>query len=207
MYRNNSGIGIKTNTQTIKSNMFAGTYNTLGTHTNTNTQTQSRSDNEIILEIVTCNIENLRRLVDSSNVNNVIDKKNKYTALHHAVRINKNDQIIEYLMSCGADPNAKQDEGKDAVDLAIETNHRYLIDILLKEKEKELDNLNYKVKGLESKNQDLVKSNEYLIKSTTDYVEKIESLNVENKNLKRKFDESEKAFNNVLKKTKKNYII
>ena len=65
-------------------------------------------------------------------------------------------------------------------------------------------NLNYKVKGLERTNQDLIKTNEYLTKSTSEYVEKIESLKVENSNLKRKFDESEKAFNNILKKTKKN---
>jgi uncharacterized protein YdcH (DUF465 family) len=222
MYRNNFGTRTQTNTQTAQNqtNLFAGNYNTLGNQTQNNIQNnvqnntqnlQTQNDDEIIFAIVTCNITNLRRLVNSSNVNNIIDKKNKYTALHHAVRIKKNDQIIEYLMSCGADPSFKQDEGKDAVDLAIEANYRYLIDRLLKEKEKEIDNLytkyddiNYKLKGLERTNQDLIKTNEYLTKSTTEYVEKIESLKVENSNLKRKFDESEKAFNNLLKKTKKN---
>ena len=222
MYRNNLGTRTQTTTQIPSqnpsqnpSNLFVGNYNTLGSQTNTNTHThthiQSQSDDEIIFAIVTCNITNLRRLVNNSNINNIIDKKNKYTALHHAVRIKKNDQIIEYLMSCGADPTIKQDEGKDAVDLAIEANYRYLIDKLLKEKEKELDNLyikydelGYKVKGLERTNQELVKTNEYLTKSTSEYVEKIETLKVDNSNLKRKFDESEKAFNNLLKKTKKN---
>lgn len=222
MYRNNFGTRTQTNTQTTQNqtNLFAGNYNTLGNQTQNNTQNntqnytqnlQTQTDDQIIFAIVTCNITNLRRLVNSSNVNNIIDKKNKYTALHHAVRIKKNDQIIEYLMSCGADPSFKQDEGKDAVDLAIEANYRYLIDRLLKQKEQELDNLytkyddlNYKVKGLERTNQDLIKTNEYLTKSSSEYVEKIESLKVENSNLKRKFDESEKAFNNLLKKTKKN---
>ena len=64
--------------------------------------------------------------------------------------------------------------------------------------------MGYKVKGLERTNQELVKTNEYLTKSTSEYVEKIETLKVDNSNLKRKFDESEKAFNNLLKKTKKN---
>jgi hypothetical protein len=222
MYRNNLGTRTQTTTQIPSqnpSNLFVGNYNTLGSQTNTNTNThthththiQSQSDDEIIFAIVTCNITNLRRLVNNSNINNIIDKKNKYTALHHAVRIKKNDQIIEYLMSCGANPTIKQDEGKDAVDLAIEANYRYLIDKLLKEKENELDNLyikydelGYKVKGLERTNQELVKTNEYLTKSTSEYVEKIETLKVDNSNLKRKFDESEKAFNNLLKKTKKN---
>ena len=212
MYRNNFGSRTQTTTQTPTqnpSNLFVGNHNILGSQTQFQTQTQS--DDEIIFAIVTCNITNLRRLVNSSNVNNVIDKKNKYTALHHAVRIKKNDQIIEYLMSCGANPTIKQDEGKDAVDLAIEANYRYLIDRLIKEKEKELDtlytkydDLGYKVKGLERTNQELVKTNEYLTKSTSEYVDKIESLKVDNTNLKRKFDESEKAFNNLLKKTKKN---
>lgn len=218
MYRNNFGTKTQTtNTQTTQnpSNLFVGNYNTLGPQTNgltqSQTQIQNQTDDEIIFAIVTCNIGNLRRLINSSNVNNIIDKKNKYTALHHAVRIKKNDQIVEYLLSCGANPTVKQDEGKDAVDLAIEANYRYLIDRLFKEKDRELDNLytkfddlNYKVKGLEKTNQDLTKTNEYLKKSTTEYVEKIESLKIENSNLKRKFDESEKAFNNLLKKTRKN---
>lgn len=216
MFRNNfTRTQTTQNTGQNSSNLFSGNCNTLGTQNNnqtqTQTQSQSQADDEIIFAIVTCNITNLRRLVNSSNVNNIIDKKNKYTALHHAVRIKKNDQIIEYLMSCGANPSIKQDEGKDAIDLSIESNYRYLIDRLLNEKETDLDilytkydDLNYKVKGLERTNQDLVKTNEYLTKSTTEYVEKIESLKVENSNLKRKFDESEKAFNNLLKKTKKN---
>ena len=246
MFRNGSGLGSGlssgSRTQTTTQNAttsFIGNYNTIGTNNSQSrsqllaqsrshaqsqsqsellAQTQTQSDDEIIFAIVTCNLNNLRRLVNSSNVNNIIDKKNKYTSLHHAVRIKKNDQIIEYLMSCGANPSIKQDEGRDAIDLSIESNYRYLIDRLLKDKDKELDNLyskyddlNYKVKGLDRTNQELTKTNEYLTKSTIEYVEKIESLKVENTNLKventnlkRKFDESEKAFSNLLKKTKKN---
>lgn len=176
-----------------------------------NQQSQSQLDNEIIFAIVTCNITNLKRFVTSSNINNIIDKKNKYTALHYAVIIKKNDQIIEYLMSCGANPSIKQDEGKDAIDLSIESNYRFLIDKLLKNKDGELDNLylkydklSYKFKDLEKTNQELSKTNEYLMKSSNEYVEKIEYLKDDNINLKRKFDESEKAFTNLLKKTKKN---
>ena len=38
-----------------------------------------------------------------------IDNKNNYTALHHAVRIKKNDTIVEYLLSCGANIKIKDD--------------------------------------------------------------------------------------------------
>lgn len=221
MYRNR--LNTQTQTTNINSSnsdahdtgLFTGTHNTLGSsidlRSQSNSQIQSKFDDDIIYAIVTCNITNLRRLVNSSNVNNIIDKKNKYTALHHAVRIKKNDQIIEYLMSCGANPSITQDDGKDAIDLSIDANYRFLIDKLLKEKDKELenlylkyDNLGYKFKDLEKTNRDLLKNNEYLINSTIEYDEKIESLKIENLNLKRKFDESEKAFNNLLKKTKHN---
>lgn len=219
MFRNNIGsrtqnIQNTTNTTNILNttnppNLFTGNYNTLGNN-NTTCNNQSKHDDDIIFAIVTCNLTLLRRLVNSSNVNNVIDKKNKYTVLHHAVRIKKNDQIVEYLLSCGANPTILQDECKDCVDLSIEANYRFLIDKLLKDKDRELDNLynkyddfNYKIKNLERTNVELTKTNDYLTKSNSEYVEKIESLKNENSNLKRKFDESEKAFNNLLKKIRK----
>lgn len=210
MYRNGFGSRTQTQTQTPHSsqNNFTGSYNTCGT--STIQVKNSETDDEIIFAVVTGNIITVRRLVNSTNVNKIIDKKNNYTALHHAVRIKKNDQIVEYLLSCGANPNLKQDEGKDAVDLTIESNYRYLIDKMLKDKDNEIDNLytkfdnvNYKVKELERTNQELTKTNEYLSKSSGQYVTKIDELKTENSNLKRKLDDSEKAFSNLLKKTKK----
>lgn len=206
--------------------LFTGSSNTLGS-TTTSTRTNSsrnNSNNEIMFAVLTSNLQEVRRLVNVSNVNNIIDTTNNYTALHHAVRIRGNNLIIEYLMSIGANPKIKQGEGKDCIDLAIESNYRYLIDKLLKEKDVELDKIydkfdtiNYKCKNLERKNAVLVEENEYLKKSSSQYVEKIESLKIENSGLKiensglkmensglkRKNDESEKAFANLLKKVKK----
>ena len=42
-----------------------------------------------------------------------------------------------------------------------------------------------------------------LNKSTNEYIAKIDVLKTENTVLKRKYDDSEKAFSNLLKKTKK----
>jgi uncharacterized protein YdcH (DUF465 family) len=219
MFRNGFGSRTQTSAQP-QPNTFTGTGtpNVLGSQTNnvagfSNPPPQiiSQTDDEIMFAIVTGNLTNVRRLVTSANVNRVIDRKNGYTSLHHAVRIKKNDSIIEYLLGCGADPKLKQDEGFDSVDLAIEANYRYLIDKMLRKNEEELDNLytkyddlNYKVKGFEQTNQELTKTNEYLTRSNVQYVEKISELKTENTNLKRKYDESEKAFSNLLKKTKKN---
>lgn len=203
----------QTQTQT-QSNLppisFTGGSNRLGSSTQTNQTNSSNLDDEIIFAIVTGNVDSVRRLVNNTNVNKVIDRKNNYTALHHAVRIKRNDEIIEYLLSIGANPSIKQNEGKDAVDLSIEANYRYLIDKMLKQKDTELDkiyskfdDINYGYKNLERKNKELVEENNYLKKSASEYVCKIEELKTENVSLKRKYDESEKAFANLLKKTKK----
>lgn len=216
MYRNKYNSRAQTQTQTQPST-FTGTSNILGSTTNSTTRTNSStnsnrnsSSNEIMFAVLTSNPQEVRRLVNSSNVNDIIDTTNNYTALHHAVRIRGNNAVIEYLMSIGANPKLKQDEGKDCIDLAIEANYRYLIDRLIKEKDIELDKIydkfdaiNYQYKDLERKNEKLVEENEYLKKSTSQYVEKIETLKTENDGLKRKYDESEKAFTNLLKKVKK----
>jgi hypothetical protein len=101
--------------------------------------------------------------------------------------------LVEYLMSCGANPDIKQNEGRDAIDLSIESNKRYLIDNLLKKN-----------------NAELKETNEYIIKSTDQYVKKIDVLKEENVKLKddnvklkRKIDDGEKAFSNLLKKVQK----
>ena len=40
-----------------------------------------------------------------NNLVRPIDKKNNFTAIHHAVRIKKNDVIVEYLLSLGLNIN------------------------------------------------------------------------------------------------------
>ena len=223
--RNNYKTQTQTQTQTQTLNqtqnqsntkIFGGSSNTIASTLNTQRnsnpflETITNNNDEIIYGIVTGNLTTVRRLVNSTNVNKIIDQKNNFTPLHHAVRIKKNDAIIEYLLSIGANPTIKQDEGKDSVDLSIEANYRFLIDKLLKEKDNELDNvytkiddINYKLKNLERNNLDLKNENEFLNKSTNEYIAKIDVLKTENTVLKRKYDDSEKAFSNLLKKTKK----
>ena len=208
MYRNRNFVnGSTTQTTTIP--------NVLNTPINTNTVD---SDNDkIIFYTVTGNITEIRKLVNNTNVNKIIDTKNNYTVLHYAVKL-PNNNIVEYLISCGADTTIKQNEGKDAIDLSIESNKRFLVDNLLKKNNFEIDqlytkfdDLNYKTKTLERSNNDLKQSNEYLNKSNDQYVKKIEELkkdneklNEDNVKIKRKLDDSDKAFSNLLKKVQKN---
>jgi predicted RNase H-like nuclease (RuvC/YqgF family) len=139
----------------------------------------------------------------------VIDQKNRYTALHYAVKLPNND-IVEYLMNCGADTTIKQNEGKDSIDLSIEANKRFLVNKVIEKSNKELDELyvkyddnKYNVKTLERKNKELTETNEYLQKANTDYANKIDNLKKENVSTKRKLEDSEKAFENLLKKNRK----
>ncbi len=178
-------------------------------YTNNTSSSSSLSNTDVIYAIAIEDLEQVRRLVNSSNVNNVIDHKNRYTALHYAVK-QPNNEIVEYLMNCGADPSIKQNEGKDSIDLSIEANKRFLINKVIAKNEKELDELyakydekNYSMKTLERKNKELSENNTYLQKNNSDYVQRIEELKEENKSIKRKLDESEKAFENLLKKNKK----
>jgi hypothetical protein len=220
MYRNNNILRTQSSTATTSTSTFGGQSNILGSIINSNSNssiktqqssTRNNIDNDIMFAILTCNLIEVKRLVNSSNSNNIIDTINGYTALHHAVRIKGNDKIIEYLMSIGANPKLKQNENKDCIDLSIESNYRFLIDKLLNKNETELDeiyakldNVNYEHKNLKIKNEELSQENIYLKKSSLQYAEKIEELKFENCALKRKYDDSEKAFANLLKKTKKN---
>ena len=203
-------FGDNKNRTVTQSGTFAGSSNTLGS-SNTSEQVISTQSDEIMFAVVTGNLTTLRRLITQTNVNALIDRKNGYTALHHAVRIKKNDQIVEFLLSMGANPSIKSGEQKDSVDLAIESNYRYLIDKMMRDKDIEIDGLhsklddtNYKFKQFERENKTLTDENQYLKKSTEQYVNKIEELKVENAGLKRKYEDCEKAFSNLLKKTKKN---
>lgn len=211
MFRNNN------NTSRTQTTTFTGLSNVLGStnQTQNNTRTsqsgvRNNVGNDIMFAVLTSNLQEVKRLVNSSNSNDIIDTTNNYTALHHAVRTRGNDKIIEYLLSVGANPIIKQNEGKDAIDLSIEANYRFLIDKMINKNEAELDELyvkydsaNYEYKNIKRKNDELVEENNYLKKSQSQYIEKIEELKSENTGLKRKYDESEKAFANLLKKVKK----
>lgn len=184
------------------------TYTQTTTVDNISTNTNSTGD-AVIFAIVTGNINEVRRLVNQSNVDNIIDSKNRYTALHYAVKLPNND-IVEYLMTCGADPHIKQIDGKDSIDLSIEANKRFLINKVISGSSKELDQAyakldetKYNLRTVERKNEELVKTNNYLQKINSEYTKKIDDLKEENKSVKRKLDESEKAFENLLKKNKK----
>lgn len=211
MFRNNNNSRTQTATFVGQSNVLGSGVNSANPNRSTQSNTRNNIGNEIMFVVLTCNLQEVKKLVNTSNSNDIIDITNGYTALHHAVRIRGNNQIIEYLMSVGANPKLKQNENKDAIDLTIQSNYRFLIDKLLDKNEADLneiydkyDNVNYEYKNIKRKHDELVEENTYFKKSTSQYTEKIEELKSENTSLRKKYEDSEKAFTNLLKKTKKN---
>ena len=200
MNRNN--IRYFTQTQTTGT----GTGTGIGTNSSSNLNSSDSDSNAILFAVVTGNLREVQRLVNSSNVNAIIDTVNNYTALHHAVKLPSND-IVEYLMKCGANVNLKQKEGKDSIDLSIEANKRFLINKVIANESRgldeiytKLDDAKYNLRSVEKKNVELVEENNYLKKVNQENTIKISQLKDTVELGKRKLEQSETAFTNLLKK-------
>jgi len=182
----------------------------------TTTITANKNDT-IIFYTVTGNLSEIKKKINTTNANSVIDMKNGYTILHYAVGL-ENTDIIKYILDCGGDTKIKTKQGKDSYELANEKNRVFIHSYYITKKEDENyklrsanDELKYKVKTLEDKI-------EYGNKSSDGFNLKINKLTEENTTLKRKVDECAKrinklekdldesttAFTNLLKKQRKN---
>ena len=187
--------------------------------TQSRTFTISSRNNDIIYAIITNNLVKLKSLLNENNINNVIDNKNNYNALHYAVTLPNND-ITEYILKLGGNPELTQIDGHNSFELSLRSGKKFIFEYY--------DNINQdKIKELKKDNirltnniDDIKKTNDYLSSSVDIYNKKINSLNtnIEIKNkeivkLKRNLEETEKnledserAFSNLLKKQKNNII-
>jgi len=176
-------------------------------NTRVSTIFQNNDNDSIICAIVTGNLIQVKKLVDKSNVNKIIDLKNKYSAIHYALG---NNEILQYLLDLGADPKLRQCEGYDSFELSVRLGKTYIFDYYKQNQELKISNLEYENKDLLKKNNNLTEANAYLSKSIENFNTKVLSLNNcltrkinECTKLKRDLDDSEKAFSNLLKKQKK----
>ena len=99
-----------------------------------------RNDDDIIVAIVTNNLTRLRLLLNRNNVNNVIDKKNNYTAIHYAVTLPNND-ITKLILELGGNPDIKQLEGYDAYELALRSGKKYIFQYFEHPQEEKISSL------------------------------------------------------------------
>jgi ankyrin repeat protein len=170
------------------------------------------STKDIIYAIVTNNILQVKNFVTKNNINNILDEITGFTALQYAISSpNINIDIIKYILDLGANPKEKiKNQNIDSFDLAINYNKKYLFEYFTKFDEEKINKLNDELKTCHYKILKIDETNKYLLESIEGYNNKIIKLNDEIKtkdneiiSLKRKYDDVELAFTNLLKKTKK----
>ena len=130
---------------------------------------KKHSNADIIYCITTDNYEELTRLITEANVNAVIDSKNKFTALHYAIRCD-NDKMITFLLNMGANPNLKTADKQDAFDLSLKYQSKTTITYELDERKHTNMELQKTISSLEKKINTLETNNRYLVKSVDDLV-------------------------------------
>lgn len=175
-----------------------------GGYTRTTTE-EANSGNSIIFAIVTNNINTVKKIVTSSNYNEVLDEETGFTALQYAIASpNVNNEIIKYLLNLGANPKQKiKNQNIDSFDLAIRYNKKYLFEYFNKIQDDKIDTLTDKIDTLNGKILSLEETNKYLTDSVNNYNNKIKERDQQITSLKKKNEESEAAFNNLLKKVKR----
>jgi len=155
--------------------MFNRTQYSANSTKSTNSTNVSNNDN-IIYAIVTNNLIKLKTLVNKSNVNLIIDTKNNYTSLHYAVSLPNND-ITNYLLDLGANPNLKQNDNYDAYEISLRSGKKYIFEYMKEKQQNTISVLEFNNKNLLERVNDLKASNDYLGKSVDEFNTKINSLN------------------------------
>lgn len=189
---------------------FIGTRTATATSTSSFLSASDRSKHrDIIFAISTDDYQSLTSLVNEYNVNQVIDTKNGYTALHYAIRVN-NEKMIEFLLKLGANPLIKTNSNQDSFDLSLKYQTKVVISHAISGKSTEIDNQKKTISALERKINDLELNSNYLEKSVKELGTKqtqlksdIKELQTRNNTLESKNSQLT-AENNTLKKDLEN---
>lgn len=168
----------------------------MNSRTRTFTQTTIKGS-DIIYCMSIDDLKGLKNLVNDLNVNQVIDTKNKYTALHYAIRFN-NELMIDYLLSIGANPSLKTIDNQDCFDLSLKYQTKVVYEYQIKDLKLNVSELKGTVSALERKIQNNTDNTKYLVKSIDDLV-------LKNNNFK--YDLAEVKKENSLLKTKNSSLI
>jgi len=139
---------------------------------------------DILYNISIDNLNELKTLINEGNVNNIIDSKNGYTALHYAIKLN-HDKIIDFLLNMGANPTIKNYDKQDCFDLSLRYQSKSLINYEINDKKVINNELQKTVSSLERKISNLETNNKYLVKSVDDANIKIGILKDEVSSLKK----------------------
>lgn len=138
---------------------------------------QENINNDILYNIVTNNFERITQLVTVNNINNIIDTKNDYTALHYAIVLN-NNKLLEFLLNLNPKFLRLKSETSGSlititpIDLSDELNiynfalkhqNMYIFDYILKQKSDKIASLNKNIVSSTDKINDIESNNKYLL--------------------------------------------
>jgi FtsZ-binding cell division protein ZapB len=144
----------------------------------------------IIFHIQNNKLSDLKGLVDTNNVNNIIDSKSGYRALDYAIR-NDNSDVIDFLLKLGADPYLLNASQKNAFEMSRIYMNNNVVLFSLKSKDDEIDShkktittLEKSVSNLEACKAYMTKSIDTLNNDTSVFKNQISTLKGESSNLK-----------------------
>jgi len=154
-------------------------------YSKTITKTESNRVNDVMYYVNTNNLVKLKSLslINKHNVNTIIDNVNNYTALHYSLRLPDNN-ICQYLLEVGANPELKTKDGKDAYDIAVQFNKKYLYESKIKQKNDRIKDLEDDCVHLNKKIKIEHDAKEYLLQSVNNYQSQIILYKEDNKKLK-----------------------
>jgi ankyrin repeat protein len=176
----------------------------------------ANNHSDIIYNLSTDNYEAFTLLLSDANVNDIIDTKNGYTALHYAIMFNK-EKFITFLLEKGALPDIKTYENQDAFDLSLKYQNKtaFLHEIDKKNKanselqriitmnERDIKNLEINNKYLDDMFNEVTLKNSLLKTTIENLNDENNTLKMSNQTLKRKYDKLEKSYDGLLTKFKK----
>ena len=149
-----------------------------------------------IFNIVTENIDNLRKTLNRDNVNNVIDEKNGLTALQYAVKQGNKD-IINLLLTLNANTQVKTANGEDLIDLSLKYHNRNIIDFMSKSKDDKITSLNKDINQLKDDIHNKDSKITYLNKSLDQTYSKMQTITRDNNDNERRIIELKRSNENI----------
>ena len=174
-------------------------------YSNTSTINSRSQSNDIICAIATDDLDRVKCLIKSNNVNDIIDEKNGFTALHIAITKSFGPDIVKYLLSIGANTSIETRLNKNSYDLAFDDKKRILFAHASQQKEYKIKELSVKNNTLNANITDLNERNNFLIKSNENYSERLKTLHIKISNeeaskFTKLYDEKSNECNNLKRK-------
>ena len=149
-----------------------------------------------IFNIVTENIDNLRKTLNRDNVNNVIDDKNGLNALQYAIKQGNKD-IINLLLTLNANTQVKTANDEDLIDLSLKYHNRNIIDFMYKSKDDKIGVLTMENKQLKDEIHNKDSKITYLNKSLDQTYDKMKLITRDNNDNERRIIELKRSNENI----------